>query len=76
MTVWEKQWMESAPQDCLRTFRMNPNAPGGWSEYGETLLDLETTESLNDDSGRMLLSLLKVDAVSPLRPGTSVACSL
>lgn len=72
MTVWEKQWMESAPQDCLRTFRMNPNAPGGWSEYGETLLDLETTESLNDDSGRMLLSLLKVDAVSPLPTGTFI----
>ena len=69
MTDWEKQWMEEAPQDCLRTFRLNPDAPGGWSEYGETLLDLETTDSLTDDNGEMALSLLKQDAVAPLPCG-------
>lgn len=70
MTDWEKQWMKEAPQDCLRTFRLNPNAPGGWSEYGETMLDLETTESLTDDNGEMVLSLLKADAVAPLNCGS------
>lgn len=70
MTDWEKQWMKEAPQDCLRTFRLNPNAPGGWSEYGETMLDLETTESLTDDNGEMVLSLLKADAIAPLNCGS------
>lgn len=70
MTAWEKEWMSSAPQDCLRTFRLNPNAPGGFSEYGETLLDFETTETLTEDNGKAQISLLKADAVAPLPCGT------
>lgn len=70
MTQWEKEWMSSAPQDCLRTFRLNPDAPGGFSEYGETLLDFESTETLTEENGQANLSLLKADAVAPLGCGT------
>lgn len=70
MTAWEKQWMSEAPQDCLRTFVLNPTAPGGYSEYGETMLDFETTETLTEDNGQAKISLLKVDAPSPLQSGT------
>lgn len=72
MTDWEVEWMEAAPQDCLRTFELNPDAPGGWSEYGETMLDLLSTESLNDDEGQLTLSLIKVDAEAPLPYGTFI----
>lgn len=72
MTDWEVEWMEAAPQDCLRTFELNPDAPGGWSEYGETMLDLLSTESLNDDNGQLTLSLIKVDAEAPLPSGTFI----
>ena len=70
MTDWEKEWMSEAPQDCLRTFVLNPTAPGGYSEYGETMLDFETTETLTEDNGQAKISLLKVDAPSPLQSGT------
>ena len=70
MTQWEKEWMSSAPQDCLRTFRLNANASGGFSEYGETLLDFESTETLTEENGQANLSLLKADAVAPLGCGT------
>ena len=72
MTDWEVEWMEAAPQDCLRTFELNPDAPGGWSEYGETMLDLLSTESLNDDNVQLTLSLIKVDAEAPLPSGTFI----
>lgn len=66
MTEWEKEWMSSAPQDCLRTFRLNPDAPGGYSEYGETMLDFESTETLTEDNGKANISLLKAEEVAPL----------
>mgnify|MGYP001638239614 CR=1 FL=1 len=70
MTQWEKEWMQVAPQDCLRTFVLNPTAPGGFSEYGETMLDFESTETLTEDNGEAKVSLLKVDAPAPLSNGT------
>jgi len=72
MTQWEKEWMQVAPQDCLRTFVLNPTAPGGFSEYGETMLDFESTESLTEDNGQAKVSLLKVDATAPLPSGTFI----
>ena len=69
MTEWEKERMSTAPQDCLRTFRLNPEAPGGWSEYGETMLDFESTETLTEDNGKAKIALLKADAVAPLPCG-------
>lgn len=72
MTEWEKKWMSKTLPDCMRTYRLNPNAPGGWSEYGETMSPLETTESLTDDNGEMKLSLIKVDAIAPLGYGTFI----
>lgn len=70
MTEWEKKRMSTAPQDCLRTFRLNPEAPGGWSEYGETMLDFESTETLTEDNGKAKIALLKAEAVAPLPCGT------
>lgn len=70
MTEWEKERMSTAPQDCLRTFRLNAEAPGGWSEYGETMLDFESTETLTEDNGKAKIALLKADAVAPLPCGT------
>lgn len=70
MTEWEKKWMSDAPQDCLRAFRLNPNATGGFSEYGETMANFESTETLTEDNGKAQISLLKVDAVAPLSSGT------
>lgn len=72
MTAWEKEWMHAAPQDCLRTFVLNPTATGGYSEYGETMLDYESTETLTEDNGQAKVSLLKVDAVAPLFSGTFI----
>lgn len=70
MTDWEKEWMEEAPQDCLRTFRLNKDAPGGFSEYGETMLDFDSTETLTEENGKASISLLKADEVAPLGYGT------
>lgn len=70
MTDWEKQWMSDAPQDCMRTFVLNPEAEGGYSEYGETMLDFESTETLTEDSGQAIINLLKQDAPTPLFSGT------
>lgn len=72
MTEWEKNWMSTAPQDCLRTFVLNPDAEGGYSEYGETMLDFDTFETITEQNGQGKVSVLKADAPSPLRSGTFV----
>ena len=72
MTEWEKNWMSAAPQDCLRTFVLNSDADGGFSEYGETMLDFETFETITEQNGQGKVSVLKADAPSPLRSGTFV----
>ena len=72
MTAWEKEWMSTAPQDCMRTFVLNAAAPGGYSEYGETMCDLHTFDTLTEENGQAKVSLLKQDAPAPLPYGTFV----
>ncbi len=72
MTQWEKEWMSTAPQDCMRTFVLNAAAPGGYSEYGETMCDLHTFDTLTEENGQAKVSLLKQDAPAPLPYGTFV----
>ncbi len=72
MTEWEKEHMSETLPDCLRTFVLNADAPGGYSEYGETLLDFTTFETLTEENGQTAVSVLKMDEPSPLPAGTFI----